>query len=125
VVAKQHVKPTLTDSLRELHLPAFREQFEEMARRAHQETLSYEQYLLELVTRECERRRAHRIDRMLQQSRLPLEKTLDNFDLKRLPANSDDGTLPHRHDAGATECDRTEESRRAPKRRLTNPVELP
>jgi DNA replication protein DnaC len=59
-----------------------------MARRAQQETLSYEQYLLELVTREFELRRANRIDRILQQSRLPLEKTMDNFDLKRLPAKA-------------------------------------
>jgi DNA replication protein DnaC len=59
-----------------------------MARRAQQETLSYEQYLLELVTRECELRRANRIDRMLQQSQLPLDKTLETFDLKRLPAKA-------------------------------------
>jgi DNA replication protein DnaC len=87
-VANTDVKPTLTDYLRELRLPAFREHFEEMARRAQQETLSYEQYLLELVTREFELRRANRIDRILQQSRVPLEKTLDNFDLKRLPAKA-------------------------------------
>lgn len=59
-----------------------------MAQRAQQETLSYEQFLLELVTRECEARRANRIDRLLQHSRLPLEKTLDAFDLKRLPAKA-------------------------------------
>lgn len=59
-----------------------------MARRAQQETLSYEQYLLELVTRECELRRANRIERMLQQSQLPLEKSLQSFDLKRLPAKA-------------------------------------
>jgi DNA replication protein DnaC len=31
-------------------------------------------------------RRANRIERLLRQSQLPLEKTLENFDLKRLPA---------------------------------------
>jgi len=80
------VKTTLTDYLRELHLPTFRENFEDLARRAGQETLSYEQYLLELSARECEMRRANRIERLLRQSRLPLEKTLEDFDLKRLPA---------------------------------------
>ena len=82
------VKEVVTEYLRELHLPAFRTNFEELARRAEQETLSYEQYLLELVTRECELRRANRIDRLLDQSRLPLEKTLASLDLKRLPAKA-------------------------------------
>lgn len=72
--------------MRELHLPTFRENFEALARQAEQETLSYEQYLLELSTRECETRRANRIERLLRQSQLPLEKTMENFDLKRLPA---------------------------------------
>ena len=85
MVRKREVKTILMDQLRELHLPAFRECFEEEARRAEQESLSYEQYLQELTRRECETRRANRIDRLLRQSRLPLEKNLESFDLKRLP----------------------------------------
>ncbi len=80
------MKSTLIGHLRELHLPTFRECFEEAAGRAQQETLSYEQYLLELAQRECEVRRANRIERLLRQSKLPLEKSLDHFELKRLPA---------------------------------------
>jgi len=87
-MADRDVKATLTESLRELHLLAFLEQFEQLARRAQQETLSYEQYLLELVRGESERRRTNRIERLLEQSRLPLEKTLASFDLKRLPAKA-------------------------------------
>jgi len=79
------VNATLLDQLRTLHLPAFREGFEETARKAVQETLSYEQYLLELTNRECDERRTRRIERMLRESCLPLEKTLSSFDLKRLP----------------------------------------
>jgi DNA replication protein DnaC len=86
MVASKDVKKTLVAHLRELHLPTFRECFEEAAGRALQETLSYEQYLLELAGRECEVRRVNRIARMLRQSKLPLEKSLDHFDLKRLPA---------------------------------------
>ncbi len=52
------MKAELTDYLRELHLPTIRRCFEELARRAERETLSYEQYLLELVERECQERRA-------------------------------------------------------------------
>ena len=50
--SKEDVKERLTAYLRELHLPTFRECFEELARRATQETASYEQYLLELAERE-------------------------------------------------------------------------
>ena len=80
------VKSSLVGYLKELHLPTMRQSFETEARRAEQETLSYEQYLWELSRLECETRRGHRIERLLRQSRLPVEKDLVNFDLKRLPA---------------------------------------
>ena len=79
-------KAALVDHLRELHLPTMRSCFEELARQAEQETLSYERYLLTLAERECQARRQRRIERLLRQSRLPLEKDLAGFDLKRLPA---------------------------------------
>ena len=72
--------------MKDLHLPTFREYFEEAATRAQQESLSYEQYLLELSERECETRRANRIARLLRQSKLPVEKHYEAFDMKRLPA---------------------------------------
>jgi len=78
-------KTTLGDHLRELHLPTVRRCYEDKARHAERETLSYEQYLFEVVELECQQRRENRIARLLQASKLPLEKTLDNFDLKRLP----------------------------------------
>ena len=82
------IQKELIEYLRELHLPAIRSCFEEKARQAERETLGYEQFLLELFERECQQRREHRIARLLQGSRLPLEKTLDNFDLKRLPVKA-------------------------------------
>jgi len=72
------------EQLRSLHLPAFRESFEEAARQAVQETLSYEQFLLELTNRECDSRRTRRIERMLRDSCLPLEKSWSSFEQKRL-----------------------------------------
>ena len=51
MVTSKDVKGTLIGHLRDLHLPTFRECFEEAAGRAQQETLSYEQYLLELAER--------------------------------------------------------------------------
>ena len=82
----EDVKAQLTDNLKELHLPTMRGSFEELARRAQQESQSYERYLLELAERECQERREHRIERLLRESRLPLEKTWQALDLKRLPA---------------------------------------
>ncbi|MGE5756763.1 MAG: IS21-like element helper ATPase IstB [Planctomycetaceae bacterium] len=76
---------SLTDRLRELHLPAMRSDYEAAAARARQELLSYERYLLELAERECESRRSNRIERQLRESRVFMEKSLSTLDLKRLP----------------------------------------
>jgi DNA replication protein DnaC len=62
-----------------------RTSYEELSQRAQQETYSYERYLLELCERECQERQTRRIARLLAESRLPLEKSLATFDLKRLP----------------------------------------
>jgi len=63
----------------------FREYYAECAQKAIREELAYEQYLFELARTECEVRRANKIARLIKTSRLPLEKTLANFNLKRLP----------------------------------------
>jgi hypothetical protein len=54
--------------------------YEETARRAERATLSYECYLPEVITRECEQRRKTRVERLLRESELPLEKSLPDFD---------------------------------------------
>ena len=79
------IKTALLENLKELHLPTMRACFEQSAQRAVNETLSYEQYLLELAERECDSRRHNRIAKLQRESGLPREKTLANFDLKRLP----------------------------------------
>ena len=63
----------------------FREYHAEYAVKAMSEGLSYEQYLFELAQIECDVRRANKIIRLIKASKLPMEKTLENFDLKRLP----------------------------------------
>jgi DNA replication protein DnaC len=82
------ISKELIEYLRELHLPAIRNCFQEKARQAERESLGYEQFLLEIFERECQERREHRIARLLQVSKLPLEKTLDNFELSRLPVKA-------------------------------------
>jgi DNA replication protein DnaC len=82
------VKAELTQSLKYLRLPMVRQCYEEVARQAERESLSYERYLHELVQRECEERQENRTAKMLRESQLPLEKSLQAFDSKRLPAKA-------------------------------------
>ena len=82
------VRPALMGHLKELRLPTVRECYEETARRAERETLSYERYLLEVITRECEQRRKVRVERLLRESELPRAKSLPNFNVKRLPVKA-------------------------------------
>ncbi|MFO7740108.1 MAG: IS21-like element helper ATPase IstB [Desulfatiglandaceae bacterium] len=80
------LKTSLTKCLKELHLPTVRACYEEEADRARQETLVYEHYLAEVMEREREVRRYNRIQRLLQESKLPLEKSLEAFNMDRLPS---------------------------------------
>ena len=86
--AAPQIRTALLENLKELHLPAMRECFEQTAQQAEKETLSYEQYLLQLTERECESRRRNRIAVLLRESGLPREKTMANFKLKRLPVKA-------------------------------------
>jgi len=70
--------------LKELHLPTVRECYQERADVARRESLSYEQYLFDLIQQECEVRHENRISRLLRESMLPMEKTLESFDRDRL-----------------------------------------
>jgi DNA replication protein DnaC len=75
----------LTEQLRELRLPAFRDHYQSQAERAAQENLSYPQYLEALTRLECEARTQGRIRRMTTAARLPSGKTWDQFQWSRLP----------------------------------------
>jgi DNA replication protein DnaC len=86
VFKKKQPSPCLDDLLAELRLSTIRQHYEDDAQQATAETLSYQAYLQGLVEREVEYRKHNRISRLLRQSRLPLEKSLDTFELTRLPA---------------------------------------
>jgi IstB-like ATP binding protein len=66
------VTTELTQNLKSLHLPTVRQCYEEAARQAERESLSYERYLHELVQRECDERQENRIGKMLRESQLPM-----------------------------------------------------
>lgn len=75
----------LHSCLTELNLTTARKQYTELAEKAETESLSYQEFLLSILEAECQARRIRRIDRRLRESRLPLEKGLETFELKRLP----------------------------------------
>lgn len=80
-----NLQTQLHESLGELYLTTVRKVYAEQAGRASQDSLSYEQYLFNVVEQECETRRNRRIERLLRESHLPLEKNIDAFDKSRLP----------------------------------------
>lgn len=79
----------LQELLKELKLSGIRQCFAKEADLARKQSLTYERYLLENLERETETRRANRVARFLRESKLPLEKTLESFDRKRLPRKVD------------------------------------
>jgi DNA replication protein DnaC len=83
-IKQEDIRSQLQEYLKELHLSTIRERFECAARQAVQESLGYESYLLDLVQSESEARWHRRIERLLRESHLPLEKTLETFELSRL-----------------------------------------
>jgi DNA replication protein DnaC len=80
-------QPPLDELLRTLHLPSIRAGYQELAQTAIAEGLSYEQFLWILCDRECLDRFNNRAKRLLQESRLPLEKSWETFEQNRLPLN--------------------------------------
>jgi len=78
------LKSALNVCLKELHLSTVRACYEEEAARARREDLTYEYYLAEVMEREREVRRHNRVQRLLRESKLPLEKSFDAFDMGRL-----------------------------------------
>src|ERR1039458_207311 len=68
-----------------LRLPAMLSAYQGISDKARKESLSYEEYLYNLLSEEEQSRENKRIARWMKESRLPLEKTMENFDKKRLP----------------------------------------
>ncbi|MGE5672221.1 MAG: IS21-like element helper ATPase IstB [Fibrobacterota bacterium] len=75
----------IRELLKELHLPAMRENFELKAAEALQEQSGYLTYLRELLELECTQRREKSVQRRLHESNLPLEKSFDTFEIDRFP----------------------------------------
>jgi len=70
--------------LKELKLSYLKSEFQELSKQASQESLSYEEYLLEILKLEYENRNQKKIEKFLKESKIPLEKNISSFDLKRI-----------------------------------------
>ena len=81
----KRIQSRLNGYLDELCLTTARKRYPDIAQKARQDSWGYEEYLLGVVGEESEARRTRRIERLLNKSSLPLEKSLDTFELKRLP----------------------------------------
>lgn len=86
MVKTPDIKALLNKYLKQLFLSTIRQCYADVALQAQQGSLSYEQYLLELAELECVARQNNRIERNLTDSRIPRDKSIDSFDLKRVPA---------------------------------------
>jgi len=81
------LKAELKDSLRQLRLPEFAAQHSQQSTVAMTENWTYDQYLLRLCQLELQQREVRKRRKLLAASRLPREKTLDNFERGRLKRN--------------------------------------
>jgi len=79
----------LRECLVQLHLPAFRENYASHAALAIRESLAYPQYLQGLCELEVAERSQRRVEKLLRESKLPREKTLESLDRSRLPQSVD------------------------------------
>lgn len=76
---------TLSMLLRTLRLPTFASMHQEATARAEREGWTFERFLQYLAEQEVVERETRRRERLLKQSDLPREKTLDLLNLERLP----------------------------------------
>jgi len=83
------ITPRMTACLKQLHLPTFAEHYAPQAALAVNEGWPYDRYLLGLCELELSEREQRRVQRLLTDSKLPREKTLEAFDRTRLKKTVD------------------------------------
>jgi DNA replication protein DnaC len=71
--------------LKELHLPTVRNIYEAAIKEAEKNSMRYEEFLFGLMEQERFDREQRKNERLLRQSKLPIDKTMASFDLARLP----------------------------------------
>lgn len=81
-------KQQLEQLLRSFYLSGFVRHYDEFAKRAEKEKLGCLKYLHQLAQAESDLRHNRRIERLLNQAKLPRGKTLDAFDISQQPSLS-------------------------------------
>ncbi len=81
-------KQKLEMLLKSLHLTTFVKNFETFAEKAQRSKLGHAEYLLELAQIESDERQNKRVSKLLKQSKLPMGKTLESFNITGQPALS-------------------------------------
>jgi DNA replication protein DnaC len=74
--------------LRSLNLRSFVENYKEFAEKATKQKLTNVAYLHELVKAESTERQTRKVERLINEAKLPRGKTLDGFDLSKQPSLS-------------------------------------
>lgn len=82
---KAVIEVELKSLLKALRLPSVLREYQRTAADAAKEGLDYEAYLLKLVQFEISDREARSFQRLLKLARLPVKKTIAEFDFARLP----------------------------------------
>lgn len=81
------VATELNSTFRDLRFRAIPEVYAKIRQQAEAESLSYDEFLLQLLRTETEQKRERKIAALLRQARLPHGKTMDNFQEDRVPLN--------------------------------------
>ncbi len=84
-MVKKDIQKELKQKMKDLNLSTMREYLSTITAKAKENSFSYEEYLFELLNTECDSRWNKKIHRHLKESKLPLEKNLESFEVKRLP----------------------------------------
>lgn len=85
---KNKIQEEITFYAKNLHLATIQKEHEGIASSARQESLSYEEFLHELLRVESQARQNRRCERLLKASKIPEDKNIGNFDMKRLPVKA-------------------------------------
>lgn len=86
-MSKKSLYKSLQEQLTTLHLSGAKEALSVGIEQAISNSLSYEEFLHELLQHEVMSRYNNKVSRMLRTSKLPLSKSFDTFEIERLPSN--------------------------------------
>ena len=85
---KKMPEGALEDYLDTLQLTTIRKRYRDIMDMSRRESLSYEDFLRELLREESEARRDRRCERLLKASKIPTDKNMANFEIQRLPTKA-------------------------------------